>query len=95
MCVDYCRLDKLAIKNQYPLTLTLKNFNQLNKVKIYTKIDVQRAYNLICIIEGDAYETISWIKYGNLEYNVMPFTLKNFLLIFQHLIYNIYFKIFR
>jgi len=52
ICVDYWGLKKVTIKNQYPLLLVLGLLNQLGQAKIYTKIDLRRAYNLVYIREG-------------------------------------------
>ncbi len=49
LCVDYCGLDWFAIKNWYPLPLILRSLDQLNHAKVYTKIYLCRAYNLVCI----------------------------------------------
>jgi len=53
MCVDYRGLNKVTIKNQYPLLLTTNFFDQLGQAKIYTKIDLREAYNLLQIRERD------------------------------------------
>ena len=47
MCVDYRGLNKVIVKNQYPLPLISGLLNQLVQAKIYTKIDLREAYNLI------------------------------------------------
>jgi hypothetical protein len=49
MCIDYHGLIRLTIKNQYPLPLILGLLNQLSHAKMYTKIDLCGAYNLVCI----------------------------------------------
>jgi hypothetical protein len=43
MCVDYCGLNQLTIKNQYLLPLISKLLDQLNHVKVYTKFDLHGA----------------------------------------------------
>jgi hypothetical protein len=47
MCVDYRSLNKLTIKNQYHLPLILYLLDQIGGAKIYTKIDLRGAYNLV------------------------------------------------
>jgi hypothetical protein len=64
MCVDYCGLNKITVKNCYPLPLISGLFNQLGQAKIYTKIDLQGAYNLVCIKEGDEWKTTFRTRYG-------------------------------
>ena len=56
MCVDYRGLNKITIKNRYLLSLISEFFDQLNQAKIYTKIDLRGAYNLLRIKEGDEWK---------------------------------------
>ncbi|GGS29091.1 hypothetical protein GCM10010252_78170 [Streptomyces aureoverticillatus] len=57
MCVDYRGLNKIIIKNRYSLSLISGLLDQLNQAKIYTKIDLRGAYNLVRIKEGDEWKT--------------------------------------
>jgi len=57
MCVDYQGLSKVTIKNLYPLSLIADLLHQLGQAKIYTKIDLRGAYNLLQIKEGDECKT--------------------------------------
>ena len=77
MCVDYCGLNKITVKNRYPLPLISGLFDQLSQAKIYTKIDLRGAYNLVRIKASDEWKTAFQIRYGHFEYNVMPFGLTN------------------
>ena len=61
----------------------------LAKDKVFSKFDLQSAYNLVRIKEGDEYKTAFTCKYGHFEYLVMPFGLKNAPAIFQHFINNV------
>ena len=63
---------------------------QLGQAKIYTKIDLRGAYNLVRIKEGDEWKTAFRTRYGHFEYTVMPFGLTNAPAIFQHLMKNIF-----
>jgi hypothetical protein len=90
MCVDYRGLNKITIKNQYPLLHISRFLDQLNQAKIYTKIDLQRAYNLVQIKGGDEWKIAFWTKYGHFKYNIMPFDFVNALAIFQHLMNDIF-----
>jgi hypothetical protein len=82
MCVDYLGLNQLTIKNQYPLPLISRLFNQLSHAKVYTKIDLCEAYNLVHIQEGDDWKTMFKTRYDHYEYVVMPFGLANAPVIF-------------
>ncbi len=90
MCVNYCRLNQLTIKNQYPLPLISRLLNQFNHAKMYTKIDLCEAYNLVHIREGDDWKTIFKTCYNHFEYVVMPFGLTNVPTIFQHLMNDVF-----
>jgi hypothetical protein len=59
MCVDYCGLNQFTIKNQHILPLILGLLDQLNHVKVFTKVDLCGAYNLVCIQEGDEWNCFS------------------------------------
>ena len=90
MCVDYRGLNKVTIKNRYPLPLISGLLDQLGQAKIYTKIDLRGAYNLVRIKEGDEWKTAFRTRYGHFEYNVMPFGLTNAPAIFQHLMNDVF-----
>lgn len=90
MCVDYRGLNKITIKNRYPLPLISGLLDQLNQAKIYTKIDLRGAYNLVRIKEGDEWKTAFRTRYGHFEYNVMPFGLTNAPAAFQHLMNDVF-----
>ena len=90
MCVDYRGLNKVTIKNRYPLPLISGLLNQLVQTKIYTKIDLRGAYDLVRVKEGDEWKTSFRTRYGHFEYLVMPFGLTNAPTIFQHLMNNIF-----
>jgi len=53
LCVDYRRLNKIIIKNWYPLLLVSELFNRLSYVKIFIKLDLYNAYYRIYIKKGD------------------------------------------
>jgi hypothetical protein len=90
MCVDYRGLNKITMKNCYPLPLIYGLLHQLGQARIYTKINIQRAYNLVHIKKKDEWKTAFRTKYGHFEYNIMPFGLINAPAIFQHLMNDIF-----
>jgi len=53
LCVDFCGLNKITKKDQYPLPLISDLLDSLCKAHIYTKINLQHAYHLVYIVEGD------------------------------------------
>lgn len=92
MCADYRGLNKLTIKNRYSLPLISNLSEQLQKAKVYTKIDLCGVYNLVCIKEGDDVKIAFQTRYSHFEYNVMPFWLTNVLTIFQHMMNDIFWE---
>ena len=52
-CVDYRKLNEITVKDRGPLPLISETLDRLQKAKIYTKLDLQNAYNSIRIKEGD------------------------------------------
>ena len=53
MCLDYRGLNKVTKKNRYPLRLIFGLLEQLGRARIFTKIDLRGAYNLVQIKERD------------------------------------------
>jgi hypothetical protein len=77
LCVDYRGLNKITIKNRYPLPLVSETMNRLSGAKIFTQLDLRDAYHRIRIREGDEWKTAFRTRYGHFEYTVMPFGLAN------------------
>lgn len=85
MCVDCWGINKITIKNRYPLPLIAELLDRLKSAKVFTKIDLQGAYNLLHIKAGEEWKTAFHTRYGHFEYLVMPFGLTNAPASFQHL----------
>src|SRR5690606_1713953 len=77
LCIDYRALNKITVKNRYPLLLIGETLDQLKGAKYFTKLDLCGAYNLIRIAKGDEWKTAFRTRYGLFEYLVMPFGLTN------------------
>lgn len=77
LCVDYRGLNKLTVKNRYPLPLISEILDRLSGMKIFTKLDLKNAYHRIRIKHGDEWKTAFRTRYGHFEYLVMPFGLAN------------------
>jgi len=82
LCVDYRGLNKITKKNRYPLPLILGLLDRLRTEKIFTKLDLRGAYDLLRIRLGDEWKTAFRTCYGHFEYTVMPFGLSNALAVF-------------
>ena len=89
LCVDYCGLNEITIKNRYPLPLIQETLARLQKAKWYTKLDMRGAYNLLRMAEGEEWKTAFRTRYGHFEYTVMPFGLTNAPASFQHFVNDV------
>lgn len=88
LCVDYRGLNKVTVKNRYPLPLISEILDRISGAKFFSKIDVQDAYYRIRIKEGDEWKTAFRTRYGHYEYTVMPFGLTNAPATFQSYIHT-------
>ncbi|RAR05874.1 gag/polymerase/env polyprotein [Stemphylium lycopersici] len=77
LCVDYRGLNKVTIKDRYPIPLVSEMLDRLSKAAIYTKLDLRDAYYRLRVCEGDEWKTAFKTRYGHYEYNVMLFGLAN------------------
>jgi len=76
--------------NHNPRIHTLFRWSMIGKGKIFSKLDMKSAYNLIWIKSGDEYKTAFTFKLGYFEYSVVPFGLKNTPAVFQHFVSDIF-----
>nr|GFC55399.1 putative reverse transcriptase domain-containing protein [Tanacetum cinerariifolium] len=85
MCIDYRELNKLTIKNRYPLPRINDLFDQLQGSSVYSKIDLRSSYHQLRVREKDILITAFKTHYGHYEFQVMPFGLTNALAVFMDL----------
>jgi len=89
-CVDYRVLNKITIKNKYPLPLMHELRSRLGKATVFSKLDLKNGDYLIRMVEGEEWKTAFKSRYGLYEYTVMPFGLCNAPSTFQGMINNVF-----
>ncbi|GKE91119.1 putative reverse transcriptase domain-containing protein, partial [Tanacetum coccineum] len=77
MCINYRELNKLTVKNRYPLLRIDDLFDQLQGSRVYSKIDLRPAYRQLRVRDEDIPKTAFRTYYGHYEFQVMPFGLTN------------------
>nr|GFA30434.1 putative reverse transcriptase domain-containing protein [Tanacetum cinerariifolium] len=85
MCIDYRELNKLTVKNWYPLLRIDDLFDQLQGSSLYSKIDLRSSYHQLRIGEEDIPITAFQTRYGHFEFQVMPFGVTNAPAVFMDL----------
>ena len=77
LCVDYRQLNKMTIKNKYPLLRIDDLMDQLHGSLVFSKIDLRSGYHQILVKVDDVQKTTFRSRYGHYEYVVMPFGVTN------------------
>ena len=90
LCIDYIQLNKVTIKNRYPLPKINDLFDLLRGARVYSKIDLHTGYHQLRVRETDIPKTAFRTRYGHFEFTVMPFGLKNALAAFMDLMHRVF-----
>ena len=77
MCIDYRQINKVTVKNKYPLPRIEDLFVHLKGAGVFSKIDLRFGYYLLRVKEVDVLKTAFRTRYGHYEFLVIPFGITN------------------
>jgi hypothetical protein len=87
--IDFRQLNKVIVKNKYPLSRIDDLFDQLN-AKIFSKIDIRSGYHQVRIKDEDINKTAFRTRYGHYEFTVVSFGLSNRPIVFMCLMNGVF-----
>ena len=89
-CIDYRKLNRVAIKNRHPLPRIDDLFDQLRGARVYSKIDLHTGYHQLRVRETNIPKMVFRTRYWHFEFTVMPFGLTNALAEFMDLMHRVF-----
>ena len=83
-------MNRVTIKNRYPLPRIDDLFDQLKRARVYSKIDLHTSYHQLRVRETDIPKTALRTRYGHFEFTVVPFRLTNAPTSFMDLMHRVF-----
>ena len=90
LCIDYRQLNRVTIKNRYPLQRIDDLFDQLKGARVYSKIDLRTGYHQLRVREAEVPKTAFRTRYGHFEFIVMFFKFTNAPATFMDLMHRVF-----
>ena len=90
LCIDYRQLNRVIIKNRYPLPRIDDLFDQLRGARVYSKIDLCTGYHQLRVREAGIPKTAFRTRYEHFEFMVIPFGLTNAPVAFMDLMNRVF-----
>ena len=90
LCIDYRQLNRVTIKNRYPLPRIDDLFDQLREARVYSKIDLRTGYHQLRVREAYIPKTSFRMWYRHFEFTMMPSGLTNAPTTFMDLMHRVF-----